>query len=67
MFPRHTNKTDLVMDAPFAADDMRKERRLFNEGVAERVQAWIGMIRERRQHNKSLDDRGKCESERRGI
>lgn len=65
MFPRHTNKTDLVIDAPFAEDDMRRERGLFNEGVAGRVQAWIGVIR--RQHNKSLDDRGKCESEQRVI
>jgi len=54
----------LVVDAPLAAaDDMCRGRRWLEEGVAGRVQALLGMMMERRQHN----SRTKCEDEQRGI
>lgn len=60
IFPKHTNRTLLVVDALLAADDMRRERRWLGKG---RVQQWLGMMVERRQHK----SRTTCEAEQRSI
>ncbi len=53
-----------MVDAPLAAaDDMCRGRRGLEKGVAGRVQALLGMMMERRQHN----SRTRCEDEQRGI
>jgi hypothetical protein len=63
MLPKHTNNIDLVADAPLAADDMWRERRWLSEGVEGRVQAWLGMMMEKRQHKR----RTTCEVEQQSI